>query len=214
MPEPVERDGATAVKDPDIERPVNDVEAGSPGFTTFAGMDSPPLYEGVLSFAVAIAPVPLTLFFVFRRHLPRLEGAFYLVLWGLLIVVVEHVGFGRSEFGGSTLDTHEGFHFEMLAAYGLASFALAGLVIAPLIRRGDRFGWYGLAIMLSIGFTAEVLAARVTTPHGVPDRWWSWGLMLWAYPITWASALALSMRPTFRPGAALPDNSQEGTTRL
>ncbi len=90
----------------------------------------------------------------------------------------------------------------MLATYGLAAFALTGTVIVPLIRRGDRLGWYGLLVLTVIGASAEALTATVTTPHGVGPRWWSWGLALWAYPLAWLIALILSRRPTFASGSS------------
>ena len=69
-------------------------------------MTSPPTYQGFIAFGFAVAPVVVTLIVVFRRRLPRLDGAFFLVLWGLFIVVAEHVGFGVGRFGGSDLLSH------------------------------------------------------------------------------------------------------------
>lgn len=161
-------------------------------------MTPPPTYHGPIGFAIAVAPVAAVLIVVFRRRFPRLDGAFFLVLWGLLIVAGEHGGFGADVFGGSHLRTHAGFHFQMLAAYGLAAFALTGVVVAPLLKRGDRTGWFGLLALFAIGVTAEVATAAITTPHGVPPRWWSWGLLLWGYPVAWGTALVLSYRPIFR----------------
>lgn len=90
----------------------------------------------------------------------------------------------------------------MLAAYGLAALALVGAVVAPLIRRGEAIGWFGLLVVLAIGLFAEIWTAAVTTsrgmpPHGVPPNWWIAGVFLWGYPVAWAAALALSFRPTF-----------------
>ncbi|MDX1449506.1 MAG: hypothetical protein R3246_10650, partial [Acidimicrobiia bacterium] len=116
-------------------------------------------------------------------------------------------------FGGFELRTHTGFHFQMLAAYGLTAFALVGVVIAPLIRRGDPIGWFGLLVLLVIGVGAEVATAVVTTPHGVPPRWWSIGVGLWGYPVTWVTALVLSFGPTFRPDVRrLPGGRHSGTS--
>ena len=157
------------------------------------------LSQGIAVFAVAVAPVVVALFLVRRRRLRRLDAAAFLVLWGLFIVVSEHVGFGREGFGGLDLLGHTGFHFQMLAAYGVAAFALVGVVVTPLIRRGDAVGWYGLLVLLTIGVGAEIATAAVTTPHGVPPRWLIVGVGLWGYPVAWGTALALSFRPIFRP---------------
>lgn len=165
-------------------------------------MNSPPLFQGIILFLVSLAPIVIVVWLVVRAHLPRLDGAFYLLLWGLFIVVVEHAGFGQAHFGGSRLHTHEGVHFQMLATYGLAGLAVTGAVIAPLLKRGDRLGWFGLLILAVVGVGGEALTAAITTPHGVAPRWWSWGLALWAYPLAWVTALALSRRPIFRPDSA------------
>ena len=122
-----------------------------------------------------------------------------MVLWGLLIVVIEHGWWGHFGFGGFYLLDHTGFHFQMLAAYGLAALALVGVVVAPLIRRGDAVGWFGLLVLVAIGVGAEVATAAVTTPHGVPPRFWIAGLFLWGYPVAWGAALALSFNRIFRP---------------
>lgn len=158
---------------------------------------APPLYQGIVGFAISVAPVVVVLALVYRRRVTRLAGATALVLWGLFILVLEHGMFGITEFGGNDVLGHTAFHFQMLAAYGLAALALVGVVVAPLIRRGDPIGWFGLVVLVVIGVGAEVATAAVTTPHGVPPRWWSWGLALWAYPVAWGVALALSFRPIF-----------------
>lgn len=165
-------------------------------------MTAPSLSEGIILFVVGVAPVATVVLLVVGDRLPRLDGAFYLVLWGLVIAVAEHAGFGRASFGGLRLLTHEGFHFQMLAAYGLAAFAVTGGVIAPLVRRGDEMGWYGLLIVTAIGGGAEVITATITSPHGVPPQWWSWGLALWAYPLAWVTGLVLSWRPIFQSEAS------------
>lgn len=162
-------------------------------------MAAPPLSQGIAFLVIGLAPTAVIVFFVSQRRLRRLDGAFYLVWWGLFIVVAEHAGFGQSRFGRSRVLTHEGFHFQMLAAYGLAAFALAGTVIAPLLRRGERLGWFGLAVLVGVGIGAEAYTATITTPHGVTPRWWSWGLALWAYPAAWFVSLAVSRKPIFEP---------------
>ncbi len=164
---------------------------------TLRGVD--PLYQGIVVVAIAVAPVVVAFALVYRRRVARLDAAAGLVLWGLLIVVLEHVQFGGAGFGGADLFGHTGFHFQMLAAYGLAALALVGVVAAPLIRRGDAAGWFGLLVLVAIGVGAEVATAVVTTPHGVPPRFWIAGLFLWGYPVAWAAALALSFNPIFRP---------------
>ena len=159
----------------------------------------PPLFQGIIVVAIAIAPVVVALFLVHRRSVTRLNAAALLVLWGLLIVVTEHGQFGLAGFGGADLNNHAGFHFQMLAAYGLPALALVGVVVAPLIRRGDAAGWFGLLVVVAIGVGAEVATAAVTTPHGVPPRFWIAGLFLWGYPVAWGTALVLSFNPIFRP---------------
>jgi hypothetical protein len=103
-----------------------------------------------------------------------------------------------TEFGGLDLLTHAGFHYQMLAMYGLAALAMAAVVVAPLIRRGDAAGWSGLLVLCVIGVGAEIGTAVATTPHGVPPRWIV-GLALWTYPLAWGAALVVSFRPILRP---------------
>ena len=162
-------------------------------------MTAAQLYQGIAVFSIAVAPVVVALFLVRRRRLSRLDAAAILVFWGLLIVVLEHGSFGLAGFGGFDLRDHTGFHFQMLAAYGLAAFALVGVIVAPLVRRGEAVGWFGLLVLVVIGVGAEVATAAVTTPHGVPPRFWIAGLFLWGYPVAWVTALALSFRPIFHP---------------
>jgi hypothetical protein len=160
---------------------------------------APPLYQGIIGLAVSTAPTVIAFVLVHRRTSTELAAAAGLVYWGLLIVVMEHGTFGLERFGGPALHTHAGFHFQMLATYGLVAFALIAVVIAPLIREGHRMGWRGLMAMVVIGVGGEIATAFVTTPHGVPPRFWSWGLFLWGYPMAWMAALVLSFRPIFRP---------------
>ena len=148
-----------------------------------AELGIPPLYQGIVVVAIAVAPVMVAFALVYRRRVARLDAAAGLVLWGLLIVVLEHVQFGRAGFGGADLVGHTGFHFQMLAAYGLAALALVGVVVTPLIRRRDAAGWFGLLVLVAIGVSAEVATGAVTTPHGVPPRFWIAGLFLWGYPV-------------------------------
>lgn len=162
-------------------------------------MSAPPLYEGIIGLAFALIPSITGLYLVYRRGWSRLDTAAALVLWGLVIVTLEHASFGLGQFGGSDLRDHGGLHFQMLAAYGLAALVLVGVVVAPLVRRGHAAGWLGLAAVFLVGVGAEIGTAVVTTPHGVPPRFWSWGLALWGYPVSWAVALLLSFQPVFRP---------------
>ena len=70
------------------------------------------------------------------------------------------------------------------------------------------FGWWGLLLVFIVGVGAEVATAVATTPHGVPPRWWSWGLALWAYPVAWGTALMLSLRPVFGSGNGKVESDQ------
>lgn len=167
-------------------------------------MTAPPLYEGIIGLAVALTPSVIGLYVVYRRGWSRLDTAATLVLWGLVIVIFEHATFGLGQFGGSDLRDHSALHFQMLAAYGLAALVLVAVVVAPLIRRGEPAGWLGLLAVFLVGVGAEIGTAVVTTPHGVPPRFWSWGLALWGYPVSWAVALGLSFRPVFRRDSAPP----------
>lgn len=169
------------------------------------------LLQGIGIFAIAIAPVVLVLIATRRGKASRLDGAATLVLYGSLVVIVEHANFGFAEFGRANLLSHSGFHFHMLAAYGLVGLVLVGVVVAPLVRRGDKIGWCGLLTVLAIGFGAEVITAFSSTPHGVPPRYWIAGIFLWGYPVAWTTALVLSFPPIFKEDVgATPDGVLSG----
>ena len=125
----------------------------------------PSLYLTVLAVAIALAPVVVAAVLVYRRRVSGLSAAAVLVYWGLFIVVLEHANWGITEFGGLDLRTHSGFHYQMLAAYGLAALALVGVVVAPLIRRGDAAGWWGLLAVFAVGVGAEVATAGLVIRH-------------------------------------------------
>lgn len=158
------------------------------------------LLQGTFTFSIAILPVVIVLVAYRRGRISRLDAAATLVFYGTLIVLVEHAAFGMEGFGGSNLLRHSGFHFQMLAAYGLAALVLLGVVVAPLIRRGDKTGWFGLLAAFAIGFGAEAITAAISTPHGVPPQYWITGIFLWGYPVAWATSLAISYRPIFQKG--------------
>lgn len=162
-------------------------------------------------FGIAIAPIVAVVLRVRVGRLSKLDGAAFLVLWGLFIVAVEHATFGSSGFGGFDLRTHTGFHYQMLAAYGMAAFALVAVVVAPLIRRGHQLGWYGLLILVLIGAGAEVVTAAVTAPHGIPQlaEGDSRGVFLWGYPVAWATSLIVSFRPVFHPETVSADRARD-----
>ncbi|MDX1450162.1 MAG: hypothetical protein R3246_13995 [Acidimicrobiia bacterium] len=150
---------------------------------------------GFFAFAVSVLPVVVVLFLLRSRRVTSLEAGAVLVLWGLVIVVAEHVGFGVREFGGFDARSHDGLHFQMLAVYGVAGLALGAGVVVPLLRRGDALGWWGLLVLVVIGVGGELATAVVTTPHGMPPRFWTAGWFLWGYPVAWVVALVVSYRP-------------------
>lgn len=162
-----------------------------------SGNVEPRSFLSVVAIAVAFAPTVVALALVWRGRVSRLKAAVVLLYWGLLIVTLEHANWGITEFGGVDLRTHSGFHYQMLAVYGLAALVLTAVVIGPLLRRGDAASWWGLVVLFAVGVGAEIVTAIVTTPHGVPPRYWIVGLALWAYPVAWGAALALSFGPIF-----------------
>ncbi len=162
-----------------------------------SGNVEPRLLLSALAISVAFAPTPVALVLAWRRRASRLAAATGLLYWGLVIVAMEHANWGITEFSGVDLRTHAGFHYQMLAVYGLAALVMAAVVVGPLLRRGRALGWWGLLVLFVVGVGAEVVTASITTPHGMPPRYWIVGFALWAYPTAWAAALALSFGPVF-----------------
>lgn len=158
-----------------------------------------PLWEGLAGLAIMLVPVAALLVLAGRRVVGRADATTLLVAWGAFIVVIEHLywGLGRGLESGSWV-RHEQLHLQMAAFYGAAALALMVVIAATLLREGRRAGWFALLAAFAIGMVGETVTAVTIGFHGDPAQFLSWGLALWAYPVAWVAALALSYRPVFR----------------
>lgn len=153
---------------------------------------------GLIAFAVAMTPVLLLA--LRRTAIGRLNAAAWIVAWGLLMAVVEHTYFGISE-GATELTGHARVHVVMgLLYWPLAAIGLA-VALGTLLREGRRVAWFVLLGLLVVGGGAELALngpAGLVFQHGFSSDSRPEGMALWAYPIAWAVALAISYRPIFR----------------
>jgi hypothetical protein len=123
-------------------------------------------------------------------------GAIFYVLWGLV-----HYGaaYGVYQLAQSTPPTIEHGRLEQLAFY-LASFATAGIALAPLNWRNSRLGFWCNAVAISIGDIPFILFVLV--PGYVPV----WPGILG--PVLWILALACTAI------AQVPTSGTEGDAKL
>lgn len=153
---------------------------------------------GLVAFAVAMTPVVVLA--LRRTAMGPLNAAGWIVAWGLLIAVVEHSYFGISE-GATELTGHARIHVLMgLLYWPLAAIALA-VALGALLREGRRVAWLLLLGLLLAGGGAELVLngpAGFVFQHGLAADSRPEGMALYAYPVAWAVALAITYRPIFR----------------
>lgn len=159
------------------------------------------LLSGALGVVLTYGPVAALI--LARRSLGRLHAAAWLVMLGALIVAAEHAGFALagvlSDELRASLSAHSRYHLFMAAAYTLVGAGMIGVVGHTLLRQGRRSGWWAVLLALVLGGGLELGAVLTIFPHGLPPRSIPAGLVLYAYPLAWAAALAISYRPIFRP---------------
>ena len=159
------------------------------------------IMTGVVAFAVAVAPVVvLTLR---RTAMGSLNAAAWIAIWGLAIPVLEHSYFGITE-GAVELTGHARIHVLMgLIYWPLAAIGLA-VALGTMLREGRRAAWFLLLGLLLVGGGTELLLngpAGLAFQHGFASDSRAEGMALFAYPIAWATALAIAYRPIFQPRA-------------
>jgi hypothetical protein len=156
---------------------------------------------GAFSFAVTVSPVVvLTLR---RTAIGRLNAAAWIAIWGLLIPAVEHAYFGiAGAVDALAPSDHARVHMIMgLAYWPLGAIGLA-VVMGTLLREGRREAWFLLLGVLTVGGGLEILLngpAGLLFQHGFGSNSRPGGMALFAYPVAWVTALAISYRPIFRP---------------
>lgn len=156
------------------------------------------ILTGLLAFAVAVMPVVVLA--LRRGAMGPLNAATWIAAWGFVIPVVEHSYFGIAE-GAAELAGHPRVHVLMgLLYWPLAAIGLA-IALGVLLREGRRVSWFLLLGLLLVGGGSELLLngpVGVEFQHGFSSDSRPEGMALFAYPIAWATALAIAYRPIFR----------------
>lgn len=159
---------------------------------------------GAFSFAGAVSPVVVLA--LRRTAIGRLNAAAWIAIWGLFLPAVEHAYFGiAGAVDAITLSEHGRVHTLMgLAYWPLGAIGLA-VAMATLLREGRREAWFLLLGVLAVGGGLEILLngpAGLWFQHGFGSNSDPRGMALFAYPVAWVTALAISYRPIFRPQPA------------
>jgi hypothetical protein len=162
------------------------------------------LIEMALITILALAPTVGLL--LARMNLGVLNAAAWLVTYGSAIIAGEHTAIGLALLLETAdqpgLHDHLRFHFLMGGVYTFVGAVLLGFIAWTLLRTGRRGGWYAILFGLVLGGGFELLAASTIFPHGFLPRSIPLGLFLYGYIPAFASALAISRRPIFRPKTA------------
>lgn len=150
-----------------------------------------------------MALAPVVLLTLRRTAMGPLNAASLIAISGLVIPVFEHSYFGITE-GALELAGHARIHVLMgLLYWPIAAIGLA-LALGILLREGRRVAWFLLLGLLLVGAGTELLLngpTGVAYQHGFGSDSRPEGMALFAYPIAWATALAMSYGPIFRPHA-------------
>lgn len=159
---------------------------------------------GAFWFAVAVSPVVVLA--LRRTAIGRLNAAAWIAIWGLFIPAAEHAYFGiTGALDALALSDHARVHMLMgLAYWPLGAIALA-VAMGTLLREGRREAWFLLLGVLAVGGALEILFNGPTGlwfRHGIGSNSQPSGTILFAYPVAWVTALAISYRPIFRPPPA------------
>jgi hypothetical protein len=158
------------------------------------------IVEGALWFAVAVSPVVVLA--LRRTAIGRLNAAAWIAMWGLLIPAFEHTYFGIvGALDSFAPSDHARVHMLMgLAYWPLGAVGLA-VVMGTLLREGRREAWFLLLGVLVVGGGLEILLNGPTGlwfQHGFGSDSRPGGMGLFAYPVAWVTALAVTYLPIFQ----------------
>lgn len=159
---------------------------------------------GAFWFAVGVSPVVVLA--LRRAKIGRLNAAAWIAIWGLGIPALEHAYFGiAGAVDALALSDHTRVHMLMgLVYWPLGAIGLA-VAMGTLLREGRREAWFLLLGVLVVGGGLEILLngpAGLWFQHGFGSNSQPEGMALFAYPVAWVTALAISYRPIFRPEPA------------
>lgn len=165
---------------------------------------------GLIGLAIVVALIAA------RGRFGVLNAASWLVIWGALVLLVEHPQFAisyaaslSSEEAPMMIVPHARIHFFMSGVYAIVGLALLCVIARTLLREGRRIGWYSVLFALLLGGGADLVTGGLWFQHGSPlyslvgehPNGWGWEF-LYNYLVAWAAALVLSFEPIFRKSTA------------
>ena len=147
-----------------------------------------------------------------RQRRGALNSAFWLVVIGVVIVVLEHPMFATTyaaqvlypEADGFVFNDHARIHFFMAGVYAFFGLVVLVVVGRTLLREGRRAGWFTVLGALSVG-ALDLVLGGIWYEHGSPlyalfgaerPEGFGWPF-LYAYLLAWTAALVISYRPVF-----------------
>ena len=159
---------------------------------------------GVIGLAIVVA------LFLTRKRMGELNAAFWLVIFGVIVIVAEHPQFAITRALPVVEDTdpHARIHLVMTVIYALIGLVLFCVIAGTLLRDARKAGWYAVLFALIAGGGSDLVFGGFWFQHGSPIYGifgvegldgWGWEL-LYLYIVAWIAALAISYRPIFRRG--------------
>ena len=164
---------------------------------------------------VSAWPAAVVVFIIATRHRQGLlTAASRLVVFGAVILALEHAGFAIScsaealcpVEGTLFFGDHVRLHFFMAGAYTVIGSGALIVVARALLRDGKRSGWFTILGALGVGGTLDLVLGSAWFDHGFPgnttaaaelieDFGWTF---LYTYLFAWSAALVISYGPVFR----------------
>jgi len=148
---------------------------------------------------------------VFRKRLGVLNAASFLVIWGSLILLMEHPQFSLAytarviypEGKRLFLFPHARIHFFMAGIYSILGLIVFGVLARTLLKEGRRTGWYTLLFVLVIGGGIDLMMGGLWYQHGSPIYFMKYPVgfgwqFFYVYLTSWIAALVISYEPIFK----------------
>jgi len=148
-----------------------------------------------------------------RHRQGVLKAASWLVVYGAVVLAVEHPQFATAyparvlypEADGFFFNDHARIHFFMAGIYSLIGLGVLVVVARTLLREGRRAGWFTVLGALVVGGSFDLVLGGIWYEHGSPlygpfgveqPEGFGWPL-LYVYLFAWTAALVISYRPIF-----------------
>jgi hypothetical protein len=168
----------------------------------------------------AAGSVPIFAVIGLRKRIGALNAASWLVAYGLLVLLLEHVGFtftytlaGLPE-EGFVAPPHARIHAFMAAVYAVIGMTGFAVLMVTMLRKRSRLAWVMLLTALIIGGSIDVITngpAGLLYKHTSPPNPIPGANVLWTYLFAWAAALLVSWSTVFARGS-VPTGPDTGSS--